>query len=132
MDQKIVDARKKVDDRETDLRYFFDDKRDQTRSKILTAEDVLTDGMERRLADARHRLQLAAGGLDQLSPLRKLGGGYAYVGLEDGSHAKSVSQIVVGQTLSLQFADGSADAKVVDVKQNSVKPDMKHAEPKNR
>ncbi len=116
IEEKIQASREKVGGRESDLRYCFDDKRDQIRSRIITAEDVLSDGMQKRLQDARHHLQLSAQGLDQLSPLKKLGGGYAYVGLEDGGHAKSVTQISVGQRLSLQFADGSAEAKVLDVK----------------
>ncbi|MBR4758903.1 MAG: exodeoxyribonuclease VII large subunit [Lachnospiraceae bacterium] len=115
MSDKISIVRREVSDNNAAMQYYFDDKLDQTRSKIMTAEDMLTDGMQRRLQDARHHLQLAARGLDQLSPLKKLGGGYAYVGLEDGGHAKSVKQIEVGQSLSLQFADGSAKARVEDV-----------------
>lgn len=52
--------------------------------------------------------------LDAMSPLKVLVRGYAMVQAEDGAVMKSVSQIHVGDTISVSLSDGVFDAEVTD------------------
>lgn len=56
--------------------------------------------------------------LDALSPLKVLTRGYAMVQSEDGGIIRSVSQVATGDTIRVNFNDGSVSASVTSVEEN--------------
>ncbi len=84
----------------------------ENRMQALSAEEKLQAGMQRLLAERRHRLALYIERLKGLSPLEKLNSGFSYVSDENGANVRSVAQTKVGQALRIQFCDGSLRARV--------------------
>ena len=56
--------------------------------------------------------------LDALSPLKVLTRGYAMAQSEDGGIIRSVSQVATGDTIRVNFNDGSVSASVTSVEEN--------------
>ena len=63
---------------------------------------------EKRLSDCTARI-------DAMSPLKVISRGYAAVSA-NGNSVKNVADILVGQKLTLKFADGTADCEVIGLK----------------
>lgn len=82
----------------------------------LAKLDTLNHRFERavgqRLERSRHRLAVAAGKLEMLSPLSVLGRGYAIVKDEQGRLVARASGVEPGQNLSLRFEDGEVACQV--------------------
>ncbi len=89
------------------------------RNRLGTYDQRLHDLMERVLVAYKNRLSLTAGKLNGLSPLNKLGGGYAYVSSE-GKAVKSVSDVAVGGNLTVNLTDGTAKATVTEITEETV------------
>ena len=87
------------------------------RQRLMDKEDLLRHRIENRLAKERHRLELLAGRLDALSPVKKLSGGYAFVSDVEKRAVYSAGMIQVGDPLILTFRDGEADVRVEKVKE---------------
>lgn len=81
------------------------------------------DGLSRRLdlsaaagLDKRTReLRRLCGQLDALSPLGVLGRGYTLIKKQDGHLAPRADSLAVGESVTIRFADGSADAAITGV-----------------
>ena len=84
-------------------------------NKYNTLATNLGTGMNAYLKQHQDRLYQAVTSLDMLSPLKVLGRGYTYV-KKDNQVIKTVSQLNVGEKLSLHFQDGSADVEVRKIK----------------
>lgn len=84
------------------------------RQYLIDLEDKLQAAIRQKVMLNRHRLELAAGRLDGLSPLKKLGSGYAYV--TDGADQKLVTVKAVnpGDRIRIRLKDGTLQAKVTD------------------
>jgi exodeoxyribonuclease VII large subunit len=68
----------------------------------------------------QHRLALAAGKLEGLSPIATLARGYAIVTrLPDESAFTSVEQTAKGETIRVRLADGVVDAEVKQLSRSS-------------
>ena len=68
--------------------------------------------MDERLKEARHRLALAAGRLQGLSPLEKISGGFGFLTDEQGKRILSAGQVSSGDRISIQVRDGKILARV--------------------
>jgi exodeoxyribonuclease VII large subunit len=68
--------------------------------------------MRQRLEQDRHRLAVAAGKLDMLSPLSVLGRGYVLVKDEQGRLVPRAANVKQGQNLTLRFEDGEVGCQV--------------------
>ncbi len=79
-----------------------------------TRLDRMTRSMEKKLADARTRLEKAAGGLQMLSPLGVLSRGYALV-FQEERLVRSVKKLKPGDRVRLRLADGECNANVEDI-----------------
>ncbi|MBP5281421.1 MAG: exodeoxyribonuclease VII large subunit [Lachnospiraceae bacterium] len=75
--------------------------------------DRLDANLNRVLAGKRHALELYVERMKGLSPLEKLSSGYSYVENEEGKNVRSVAQVKEGDVLTINFQDGSAQAKVI-------------------
>lgn len=87
----------------------------EQRMRLLHIEERLERAIENRIERMRHKLALYAGRMDGASPLKKLGGGYAFVQDEEKKSIKSVESLQCGMEVSLHFIDGRAKAKVAEV-----------------
>ena len=87
----------------------------EQRMHAVAAEDKLQEKM-RWLLDARHhRLAIYIERLKGLSPLEKLNSGYSYVSDAAGKNIRSITQVSMGQSLTVQVSDGKINAKVEQI-----------------
>ena len=86
----------------------------ENRNRVADYESRLENLFGSLLADRRHKLSLLANTLEGYSPVRKLGGGYAFVETGDKKGLKTVSQVQKGDSLRIYLRDGSIEAQVTD------------------
>lgn len=86
----------------------------ENKHRLAMAEEKLISLMNSSLLDNRHRLELLAGKLHGLSPLNKLGGGYAYVEGTKGAIKRKVD-IKPDDEIKVSLSDGSFKAKVTEI-----------------
>lgn len=84
----------------------------QKRQYVTDMEDKLSRQWERILNEKKHRLELLAGKLDGLSPLKRLSGGFAYVADEKGMRVDRAEMVKSGDVLEITWRDGSVRAEV--------------------
>jgi exodeoxyribonuclease VII large subunit len=73
--------------------------------------------MQRSLAQWKHRLAMAAGKLEGVSPLATLARGFAAVANQQtGDPVRGVADIRAGATVVVRLLDGSFDAWVTEVR----------------
>lgn len=92
------------------------------RQKLKVFDTVLRNRMEGALKDRRHRLQLLCGRLEDLSPLKRLSGGFSYVSTTSGTAVRSVKDVETGDMLEINVKDGAINAKVKEIhfKENAI------------
>ncbi len=83
------------------------------RQVLADTEDRLHGILDRRLERERHRLSLLASQLDRLSPLKRLGGGYAFVADEQDRAVVTVDSVQAGDVLHITLRDGQVQAQVM-------------------
>jgi exodeoxyribonuclease VII large subunit len=81
-------------------------------ARLDALTQTLDRAIEQRIGRARHRLAVAAGKLEMLSPLSVLGRGYAIVKDEQGRLVPRAAGLQSGQALTLRFEDGEAACRV--------------------
>lgn len=99
------------------LRLEMHDPQRQIREKqqrLADMEQGLNNAMERRLTEARHRLALAGGRLQGLSPLEKISRGFGFLTDQGGHRIEQVSHVKVGDPITIRISDGRIEAVVTD------------------
>ena len=89
------------------------------RMRAVSYEDAIKNAMDKKLWAARHRLEIGIERMKGLSPLDKLNSGFSYVEDAEGKNVRSIEQIKPGDDLTIQMSDGSASARVVDIKKRN-------------
>ncbi|MCR4956238.1 MAG: exodeoxyribonuclease VII large subunit [Lachnospiraceae bacterium] len=89
------------------------------RMRCVDYEETLDRLMKDKVTSYRHKLELLAGTLDGLSPLKKLSQGLSYVEDVKGTAIHSVAQVKEGDSLNVHVMDGDIMVKVTDVKEKS-------------
>ncbi len=89
----------------------------QKRQYVADIEDKLMSQMTRIIQERKYRLQVMAGKLDGLSPLKRLESGFAYVAGPDGKMVDHVEKINVGDEVTLTLIDGKIEAEVKNILQ---------------
>ncbi len=89
------------------------------RMRAVSYEDAIKNAMDKKLWAARHRLEIGIERMKGLSPLDKLNSGFSYVEDAEGKNVRSIKQIKPGDDLTIQMSDGSASARVVDIKKRN-------------
>ena len=67
------------------------------------------------LAAKRHQMELLAARLNGVSPLAKLGQGYAYVSAEDGTRIRSTADVAEKSLMKIYLKDGYVKAQALEV-----------------
>ena len=89
----------------------------EKRQQLVLAEDRIRNSMERRLEDAKHRLELIIGQLHGLSPLKRISNGFGFVTREDGERIESVNGVKAGDFVAVRVLDGRLKAQVTEVEE---------------
>ncbi|MBR0414522.1 MAG: exodeoxyribonuclease VII large subunit [Clostridia bacterium] len=91
------------------MRYVLD----EHRMRVATLGDKAQQLYSVRLQAQRAKLQSAAAKLEALSPLKVLSRGYSVV-KKEGKTVYSAAQLSEGDTIDIQFSEGSAKASVTE------------------
>jgi exodeoxyribonuclease VII large subunit len=87
---------------------------DELQSRLLRAQETCLQGW-------KHRLALAAGKLDGLSPLATLARGYALVTRPpDEAAVTRCDEVRVGEQIHVRLSDGILDAQVTDISRSTL------------
>ncbi len=92
----------------------------EKRQRLVLAEDRMQNIMERRLGDAKHRLELVSGRLDGVSPLKRISNGYGFVTDKGGKRIESVEIVSEGDLVTVQISDGRFTAQVTEVQATTI------------
>lgn len=86
----------------------------EKRLYLIQLEERLRDGIENRLRDKRNVLKQYAQAVENLSPVQKLAAGYGFITNESGKKVSKISQINVGEDVTIRLSDGTFNATVND------------------
>ncbi|MCQ2556585.1 MAG: exodeoxyribonuclease VII large subunit [Ligilactobacillus sp.] len=87
----------------------------QGQTNIANLQTRLQMAQKRKIEISQANWQRQIGRLDAVSPLKVMQRGYAYV-QKKGQVVHSVAELEVGSQVALQLADGSAQAKITEIK----------------
>ena len=118
MSGSIQISRMHLKEYQTRLTYLHPrNKLQEQQQRLAEAEDRLRNLMEQRLKEARHRLALDMEKMNGLSPIRKLNQGYSYVEKYDGNVIKDISQVKIGDRMSIYLKNVIIGAEVREIKE---------------
>lgn len=101
---------------ETQLKYLSPESRIRERKMhSMQLEERLWEKMQTLLRKKRHELALYIEKMKGLSPLEKLNSGFSYVEDKSGTNIRSVSQVCLGQELSIRVRDGVICTEVKEI-----------------
>lgn len=113
LEQKIRLYRQRLEQKKLRLMHVSPEYQlNQKKQYLSELTDRFAQEMEKKLTGRRHRLQLCAGRLDGLSPLKKLQQGYSYTELSDHRPLRSIAQVRQGERLLIHVTDGKIEAQV--------------------
>ncbi len=92
----------------------------EKRTYLMKLEEKLEELMQHTIREKRHALAIYIEKLKGLSPLEKLNSGYSYVSDGSGKNIRSVKQVQEGQRLQIQVTDGTIQATVAEVLEESL------------
>jgi exodeoxyribonuclease VII large subunit len=96
----------------------------ENRRQLTHLENKLSRGAAREIDRSRHRLRVAVGRLDSLSPLAVLARGYSLTRTPDGEVIRRAPQVRVGDDVSVLLHEGSLDCRVTATKERDERPQV--------
>ncbi|MCM1540979.1 MAG: exodeoxyribonuclease VII large subunit [Blautia sp.] len=116
MGRKLEEKRMRLRQAQLRMKLFSPENRiREQKMQALQMEERLQGRMGRILESRKNRLMICLERLKGLSPLEKLGSGYAYMTGEKGENIRSISQVSVGEKIRIQVKDGQIGATVTDI-----------------
>ncbi len=97
----------------------------QKRQYLADIEEKLCMSMDRLLQGKKHALEILAGRLEGVSPLKRLKDGYAYLSDQAGKKVSRAADVSPGDEVKITLADGTIDAQVKQVCKHSYAVDVK-------
>ena len=118
----ILGYRQKLMVFDTVLRNRMEGALKDSRHRLKVCDTTIRNRMDTALNSSRHRLQLLCGRLEDLSPLKRLSGGFSYVSTASGTAVRSVKDVDTGDMLEINVKDGAINAKVEEkhFKENAI------------
>ncbi|MBS5282841.1 MAG: exodeoxyribonuclease VII large subunit [Clostridiales bacterium] len=113
--RQVYERRQRLADLEGSLGRLMEKALSRDKERLLRGKTAIKTLTDRALIDQKHRLALAAGRLDGLSPLKKLSGGYGFIEGPEKKGLTSVRQIKPGDRLLIRIRDGSILAQAESV-----------------
>lgn len=112
VEQKLAWYRQRLENKRLSLQHASPQYRlNEKRQYAADLTDRLQQGMQWKLEDRKHQMQLYAGRLEGCSPLKKLQQGYSYTAVSDGKALRSISQICPGDLVTIHVTDGMVLAR---------------------
>jgi exodeoxyribonuclease VII large subunit len=96
----------------------------ENRRQLTRLQIQLSRGAAREMDRSRHRLRVAVGRLDSLSPLAVLARGYSLTRTPDGEVIRRARQVRVGDDVSVLLHEGSLDCRVTATKERDERPQI--------
>lgn len=87
----------------------------QKRQYVADMADKLLKQMDKLLSDSKYQLNVLAGRLDGMSPLKRLESGFAYVSGQEGKMIDSVEKVLPGDRVDITLSDGMIKTEVIEV-----------------
>ena len=116
MQRRLFEAAQRLDTARDKLRLLHPKARLQAdRRRLEEQRDRLQRTMDGQLQQQRHRLELLAGRLDGISPVKRLAGGYAYLSDGSGKNIRSVADASIGDEVAARVTDGVLRMKVEEI-----------------
>ena len=100
----------------------FNEKRQYT----IELEEKLRMHMQQKFLQKKHQLELYAGQLEGMSPLKKLSQGYSYVADDKGKMVNDVTQVNKGESVNIYMLNGSVRAEVTETEVLSWQKKSRH------
>ena len=91
-------------------------------------EEKLRMRIEQKLTDRKHEIELYAGRLEALSPVKKLSMGYSFVADQGGKSVRDVDMLKEGDLLHIHMLNGKVKAQVIDVEHRERASALQEAE----
>ncbi|MBQ9443393.1 MAG: exodeoxyribonuclease VII large subunit [Lachnospiraceae bacterium] len=117
-DLVIADKRMRLADIETNMRQMMLKRLVSAGDRLTDARRGMSDAMQRKLMNDRHRLMILSEKLKGVSPHEKLTQGYSYVMDKDGRNVRDVDRLHVDDMIIIQMKNGSVEADVRSIKKN--------------
>ena len=92
---------------------------DQKRRELELLKNRMIAAQNNSIARKNQRYIASVAKLDAMSPLKVLTRGYSMAQTEDGTVVRSVSQVELGQRITVSLSDGQLSATVMDKKENA-------------
>ena len=116
MDQKMEQYNSRLEKFRLKLKVHSpESKLNERRQYLEDARLRMSHQMEKRISDLRHRLELLCSGMDGLSPLKKISGGYGFITDESGKRVETVEGLKAGNTLTIRLPDGRVNADIREI-----------------
>ncbi len=123
--EKLMKSR--ISAEKDDLRHYADkirllspeSKLNENRNRLVTFEEKLDSEMKAILTKYKNLLSLNAQRLHGVSPLNKLGGGYAYVAV-NSTAIRSISDVNTGDEVTITLNDGRINALVTNTEKDNL------------
>lgn len=126
--RKVREDRQRAADLEEKLRRVMATMVAADRMKALQVMAHLNELINKQAVRDRHRLELYSSRLDGLSPLKRIGGGYAFLTDDHGRRLQSVGQVKPGDAIRANILDGELEAAVSRITKRRFKAGKKKDE----
>lgn len=116
MGNRLDSCHEKVAHCETKLNLLKPENRlNEKRQYCLELENKLMDIMKLKVMKVRHRLELCAGALEGVSPVKKLSQGYSVVTDSQGRNITDASRVQEGDILTVHLINGQIETRTTKV-----------------
>ncbi|HEY5653205.1 MAG TPA: exodeoxyribonuclease VII large subunit [Pontiella sp.] len=109
---KSIEKRQRLIGAESSMAHLLQSGVRQAHQQVDELGMVMQHRMERKLEHDRQKLQRLDGQLRMLNPLAVLGRGYSLTRKPDGSVVRSADDVVIGDSLITQLADGKVISNI--------------------
>lgn len=86
----------------------------EKRQYVVDLEEKLRMYMQQKLLQKKHQLELYAGQLEGMSPVKKLSQGYSYVSDNAGKAINDVNMVKQGDNITIHMLNGKVKAEVTE------------------
>ncbi|MEF9840688.1 MAG: exodeoxyribonuclease VII large subunit [Lachnospiraceae bacterium] len=115
---KLREAQGKTEQYELKMKYLHPrNKLNNKKQFLMEYENKMKILMSRKLDYKKHQLALYIENMKGLSPLSKLNQGFSFVQDSDSKVINSISNVTIGEHVSIRVTDGSIYAKITGLEQ---------------
>lgn len=98
----------------------------EKRQYVVDLEEKLGMYMQQKFLQKRHQLELYAGQLEGMSPVKKLSQGYSYVSDDTGKAINDINMVKQGDNITIHMLNGKVKAAVTETEVFSWENESRH------